>query len=85
MDELFELLTLVQTRKVSRPLPIVLYGREFWDEVVNLDALVRWGTISAEDLDLFHRADSPEDAFRFLQGELIRLYMGGPKGGPGAG
>jgi uncharacterized protein (TIGR00730 family) len=76
LDELFELLTLVQTRKVSRPLPIVLYGREYWDDVVNFDALVRWGTISADDLDLFYRADTPEDAFRFLQAELDRLYVG---------
>ncbi|MDX1388056.1 MAG: LOG family protein [Acidobacteriota bacterium] len=75
LDELFELLTLVQTRKVSRPLPIVLYGREYWDSVIDFDALVRWGTISREDLDLMYRADSPADAFGYLQAELTRLYL----------
>jgi uncharacterized protein (TIGR00730 family) len=59
MDEFFELLTLVQTRKSSKKMPIVLYGRKFWSEVVNFDALIRWGTISASDLSLFHIADSP--------------------------
>lgn len=75
LDELFELLTLVQTRKVDRPLPIVLYGREYWDAVINFDALVEWGTISRSDLDLIHRADSPEEAFAYLESELTRLYL----------
>jgi uncharacterized protein (TIGR00730 family) len=75
MDELFELLTLLQTHKIGKRLPIVLYGSEFWDEVVNLDALVRWGTISPEDIGLCHRASTPEDAFEYLKGELTRLYL----------
>jgi len=74
MDELFELLTLVQTRKSSKTMPIVLYGREFWTEVLNFDALIRWGTISAADLSLFHIADSPEEAFTYLTRELSSLY-----------
>lgn len=73
-DELFELLTLVQTHKSSKRMPIVLYGREFWHEVLNLDALVRWGTISEHDLSLFHVADSPDDAFEYLRHELVALY-----------
>jgi uncharacterized protein (TIGR00730 family) len=75
MDELFELLTLVQTGKTGKPMPVVLYGKEFWDEVLNLEALVRWGTISAEDLDLFHISSTPEDAYDFLESELTRLYL----------
>jgi uncharacterized protein (TIGR00730 family) len=75
MDELFELLTLLQTRKIGRPLPIVLYGKEFWDEVLNFDALVRWGTISAEDLELFYRASTPDDAFEYLKRQMTRLYL----------
>jgi uncharacterized protein (TIGR00730 family) len=73
-DELFELLTLVQTHKSSKRMPIVLYGREFWNDVINFDALLRWGTISEQDLALYHVADSPEDAFEYLKRELVALY-----------
>jgi len=73
-DELFELLTLVQTRKSSKKMPIVLYGKDFWRSVVDLDALMRWGTISATDLSLFHVADSPDEAFDYLKRELLTLY-----------
>jgi uncharacterized protein (TIGR00730 family) len=75
LDELFELLTLVQTRKLAKRVPIVLYGREFWDEVVDFDALVRWGTIAASDLDLFRRFDDVEETFEFLTGTLKALYL----------
>ena len=49
-DELFEILTLAQTRKLDRTIPVLLYGTDYWREVVNFDALVRHGTIAAEDL-----------------------------------
>jgi uncharacterized protein (TIGR00730 family) len=75
LDELFELLTLLQTGKIGKQLPIVLYGKDFWDELIDLDALVRWGTISPEDLGLYHRASTPEDAFEFLKSELTRLHL----------
>ncbi len=75
LDELCELLTLLQTRKIDRPLPIVLYGDDYWNDVFNFDALVRWGTISPEDLDLFRTSDDPQDAFDYLKGELTRLYL----------
>jgi len=80
LDELCEILTLRQTRKIDRPLPIVLYGRDYWNEVMNFEALVRWGTISREDLDLFWMADSPEEAFEHLKGELVRLYLNNSAG-----
>ncbi len=76
MDELFELLTLVQTRKSSKTMPIVLYGRAFWKDVLNFDALIRWGTIEPADLSLFHVADTPEEAFAYLTHELGSLYGG---------
>ncbi len=79
LDELFELLTLVQTGKSSKRMPIVLYGRAFWEDVLRFDALVRWGTISAKDLDLFRICDSPDEAFEHLRDELSRLYLG-PEG-----
>jgi uncharacterized protein (TIGR00730 family) len=75
MDELFELLTLIQTRKTNKRMPVILYGEEFWKEVINFDALVRWGTISAEDLDLFHFSSTPEEAFEYLKAGLNRLYL----------
>jgi hypothetical protein len=66
MDELFEILTLVQTRKMRKPIPIVLYGTKYWGEVINLDALARYGTISPDDLKLFHRSDSVADTFAYV-------------------
>ncbi len=85
MDEMFECLTLVQTRKIGRPLPIVLYGKKFWKDFFNLDALLRWGTISPGDLKLIRIVDSPREAFEYLKKELLRLYPkpqqwgGGPR------
>ena len=66
MDELFEVLTLLQTRKVQRPVEVIVYGREYWDEVVNFDKLVEWGTISAEDRALIHLVDDVDEAFTIL-------------------
>jgi uncharacterized protein (TIGR00730 family) len=74
MDELFEVLTLVQTRKIGRPLPIVLYGSKFWNDLIDFDALIRWGTISPKDVELFKVCDSPKEAFEFLKKELLRHY-----------
>jgi uncharacterized protein (TIGR00730 family) len=72
-DELFELLTLIQTGKV-RPLPIVLFGRDFWDRVVNFEALAEEGVISPHDLDLIHWADDPQEAWDYVQ----RFYERNP-------
>lgn len=69
LDELFEMLTLVQTGKAA-PMPIVLYDRKFWNELINFKALVRQGLISPEDLDRFQYADSPDEALRVLTGAL---------------
>jgi uncharacterized protein (TIGR00730 family) len=74
MDELFEILTLVQTRKIGRPLPIILYGKKFWSDFLDLNALVRWGTISPRDLNLFKVCDNPKEAFEHLKKELLRCY-----------
>lgn len=70
LDELFEILTLLQTRKIRKRMPVVLFGTEFWDKVVNFEALVEFGTISAADLDIFHRSDSVDDAYDYIVREL---------------
>jgi len=75
LDEMFELLTLVQTEKTTKHMPIVLYGSDYWNEVVDFDALVRWGTISRKDLDLFKVCDDVDEAFNYLTSELTRLYL----------
>ena len=74
-DELMELLTLLQTHKVSKPMPMVIYGTDYWREVLNFDALARWGMVSDRDLDLFRFVDTPQEAFDYLQTELTRLYL----------
>ena len=70
MDELFELLTLVQTRKSRKYMPIVIYGTEYWNEVINFPALVKRGTILPEDLELFRFFDDVGGAFEYLKKEL---------------
>ena len=67
LDELFELLTLMQTRKIERQIPIVLYGSKYWDEIIDFEALVRHGMIDREDLGLFRFADDPASALEILK------------------
>lgn len=65
LDELFETLTLIQTHKTS-PVPIILYGSEFWERLIHFDILVEMGTISASDLKLFKYADTPQQAWESI-------------------
>lgn len=67
LDELCEMLTLIQTRKLESGAPVILYGREFWDEIVNFPALARHGMISESDLRLIHWADTPQSALDLLK------------------
>ncbi len=76
MDELFEMLTLAQTRKLDRPMLILWYGSSYWNDVVNLDALARYGMIDQNDLKLFHRVDSPVEALAAIQ-KGLELDPGG--------
>ena len=64
-----------RSRKIQKRLPIVLYGADFWRELLRLDTLVRWGTISQADLSLFHVIDSVDEAFDHLKTELTELYL----------
>jgi uncharacterized protein (TIGR00730 family) len=70
LDELMEILTLAQTRKLERPIPIVLYGSNYWREIINFDALVKHGMVDADDLNLFMQADAPAEALALLQSRL---------------
>ena len=78
LDELFELLTLVQTRKMTKSLPIVLFGTRYWREVINFDALVAHGTIDAKDVGLVHRTDSVDDAYDWVIARLSEGAMDQP-------
>src|SRR6267378_4519074 len=78
LDELFELLTLVQTRKMTKPMPIVLFGTEYWGEIIDFDALARHGTINREDIDLVHRTDSVDDAYEWIVKQLSEKALGQP-------
>jgi uncharacterized protein (TIGR00730 family) len=75
MDELCEILTLAQTKKLESKILIVLYGSKFWKEVINFEALVRHGVIAASDLELFKFADDPASALTILREGLTRYYL----------
>ena len=65
LDELFETLTLIQTRKI-KPIPVLIFGREFWEKIINFNALVEEGTISPEDVKLFQYVETAEEAWKII-------------------
>jgi len=75
LDEFFEILTLVQTDKLSKKIGVVLYGREYWDQVLDLKPMAEWGAINEKDLGLLHYADTPADAFQHLRDHLIAHHL----------
>lgn len=78
LDELFEMLTLLQTKKIRKHMPIVLFGSDFWQEVINFDTLVRYGTISPEDVELVKITDSIDEAYAFLTQQLTDYALPEP-------
>src|SRR5665213_3929727 len=74
-DELYEILTLAQTDKLSKKIQVVLYGREYWQKAVNLDPMAEWGAIAEKDKDLLHYADSPDEAFGQLRSHLEQHHL----------
>jgi len=75
MDELFEILTLVQTDKLSKKIGVVLYGRQYWDAVLNFGPMSEWGAVHERDLDLFQYADTPMEAFECLHDHLVEHHL----------
>jgi len=75
LDELFELLTIVQTHKSKKYMPIILYGTKYWNELINFNAMIKWGTISEQDMKLFRFFDDVDAAFEFLRDELTQHYL----------
>jgi uncharacterized protein (TIGR00730 family) len=75
LDELTEILTLAQTKKLENKIVIVLYGSAFWHEILNFDALIKHGVISKQDMDLFRFADTPDEALQILKEDLTRYYL----------
>ena len=75
MDELFETLTLVQTKKIVEIPPIVLFGSEFWNDVWDFDALVKWGNISPKDVGLFKIIDTVEEAHDYIVNDLTKRFL----------
>jgi predicted Rossmann-fold nucleotide-binding protein len=75
MDELMEVLTLLQTDKIRKQMTVVIYGSEYWRSIMNFDEMVRLGMISRRDMELFHFADTPTEAFDLLRHALMRHYL----------
>jgi len=75
LDEMFEILTLMQTEKLAKQIQIILYGSEYWDRILNLDPMVEWGAIGAHDLTLLQRADTPAAAFELLKAHLTTHHL----------
>jgi uncharacterized protein (TIGR00730 family) len=75
LDEMFEILTLAQTQKLSKQIGVFMYGREYWEDVLSLKPLAEWGAINTADLDLLKWVDTPEDAFEQLRAHLMAYHL----------
>ncbi len=88
LDEMMEILTLVQTRKTTKPMPIILYGSAYWNSILNFKEMIRVGVIDKNDMRLFSFADTPEEAFSMMKEGLQKIHakrqhIGILHGGPG--
>jgi uncharacterized protein (TIGR00730 family) len=78
LDEMFEILTLMQTEKLAKQIQIILYGTEYWDAILNLEPMADWGAINPADMRLVTRADTPEQAFEYLKDHLATHHLVAP-------
>jgi uncharacterized protein (TIGR00730 family) len=79
-DEFFEILTLAQTQKLSKKIAVILYGSDYWNQVLSFEPMAEWGAIAEQDMDLLLRADTPVDAFEQLRDHLIAHHLETPAG-----
>ena len=75
MDELFETLTLIQTKKLGKKIPILLYGKDFWEGLINFEKYLDWGVISQGDLELFQVVDDVSTAYDMVVDGLEQFYL----------
>ena len=75
LDEMFEILTLMQTEKLAKQIQIILYGTEYWDQILNLEPMAEWGAISPADIQLIQRAGTPDEAFELLKVHLTTHHL----------
>ena len=75
LDEMFEILTLAQTQKLSKQLGVFIYGREYWEAILDLKPMEEWGAISPNDLDLLKWVDTPDEAFEQLRAHLMAYHL----------
>jgi uncharacterized protein (TIGR00730 family) len=75
LDEMFEILTLSQTQKLSKQLGVFLYGREYWEEIIDLQPMEEWGAINPGDLDLLKWVNTPDEAFEQLRAHLMAYHL----------
>jgi uncharacterized protein (TIGR00730 family) len=75
LDEMFEILTLAQTRKLSKEMCVILYGRSYWEQILELEPMVDWGAINAADLELLQRVDTPKQALDRLKDHLMAYHL----------
>jgi uncharacterized protein (TIGR00730 family) len=76
LDELFEILTLAQTQKLAKKILVVIYGREYWNKLINFQTMIDAAAIHPKDLELFKMVDTPEEGFEFLREGLIKHHLG---------
>ncbi|MSO82146.1 MAG: TIGR00730 family Rossman fold protein [Acidobacteria bacterium] len=75
LDEMFEILTLMQTQKLAKKIQIILYGEEYWNRILDFDPMLEWGAIDVHDAHLLQRANSPQEAFALLKAHLTVHHL----------
>ena len=78
LDEVMETLTLIQTQKLRKKIPIVLYDENFWKDIVNWDFMIEKGVISESDIDFFKFCNSVDSAFKYLTEKITSTHLKGP-------